>query len=235
MGRSDLVVADLQKPHWGNYQSNIDFMDKTGLFRRPRAVLEIGSGKGHVVDRLRDQGHSVVGVDIDRALVAESRVRHGDLSILVGAGERLPFSSSCFDVVLSFDVFEHIPDSDSHLAEVQRVLKPDGRYLFETPNKWTNMLFEPLRFTRKFGISNAFKFLEPPEHCSLHSWWDIKRRFDRHGLRVRFYDVPVVNDFFRDKVRRFLGRPGLIALKVFDPDKLPIPFRTNFFVEAWMA
>jgi hypothetical protein len=60
----------------------------------------------------------------------------------------------------------------------------------------------------------------------------VKRRFGRHGFAVRFHDVPVVTDFFKRKIRRYLGAPGVAALTIVNPDRLPMPFRTNFYVEA---
>ena len=76
-------------------------------------------------------------------------------------GDRLGFSDSTFDLVLSFDVFEHIADSDAHLAEVARVLRPGGAYALQTPNKWTNSVFETIRWRSV----TAWK----ADHCSLHS------------------------------------------------------------------
>lgn len=67
----------------------------------------------------------------------------------VASGDALPFDAHMFDVVLSLDVFEHIRDSNRHLREVRRVLKPGGNYLLQTPNKWTNIPFEMLRQWKK--------------------------------------------------------------------------------------
>jgi hypothetical protein len=41
-----------------------------------------------------------------------------------------------------------------------------------------------------------------------------------------------VTDFFRWKVRRYLGRPGLLLLRIANPDKFPLALRTNFYVKA---
>jgi len=51
------------------------------------------------------------------------RAAYPQLSIELGSGDAIPFGDSSFDVVLSFDVLEHIRDSDRHVAEVRRVLK----------------------------------------------------------------------------------------------------------------
>jgi len=49
---------------------------------------------------------------------------------------------------------------------------------------------------------------------------------------VRFFDVPVVNEFFKGKVRRHLGWPGALALMLANPDRLPVRWRTNLYAQA---
>jgi SAM-dependent methyltransferase len=232
MPKRDFVAEELSLPHWGNHYANINFLQETGILTRPLEILEIGCGKGAMLRHLSQLGHHVAGIDLDPVVVAECKKESGDLPVSVAPGDVLPYPDSSFDLVLSFDVFEHIPDSDRHLREVTRVLKPGGHYLFQTPNKWTNVPFEIIRHWRKFGRPlNAYNSLMQ-DHCSLHNYWQIKRRFNKHGLEVRFFDIPVVDDWFRAKVERYLGRVGLLALKVVNPDKLPLSLRTNFYVQA---
>ena len=140
------------------------------------------------------------------------------------SGVQLPFPDAAFDLVLSFDVFEHIRDSDAHLREVSRVLRPSSRYLVQTPSKWPNTVFETIRwksFTRWRD-----------DHCALHTPEELRRRLEAHGFSVRFFDVPVVNDFFGRKVRRHLGWPGVVLLTLANPDRLPVKWRTNLYVQA---
>jgi len=212
----------LRKQTFGNLESNLGFLEP--FLDAGAEMLDIGSGRGPLVYVLRSRGYRIRGVEIDPSLVAEGRSVHGDLPISVVDDERLPFEAATFDLVMSFDVFEHIPNSDGHLAEVWRVLKPGGTYVLQTPNKWTNVPFETVRW-RSFT-----KFREI--HCSLHNYWQLRDRLARHGFDVCFHDVPVVNEFFRGKVRQHLGRPGLWLLEVANPDRLPMPLRTNFYVSA---
>jgi SAM-dependent methyltransferase len=213
--------------HFGNLDANLRFIDATGALRPGVRVLEIGTGTGALLHHLRGLGHDARGVETDPALIAESREWHGELPVQRVTGTALPFPDASFDVVMSFDVFEHIPDSDAHLREVCRVLRPGGSYLMQTPNKWTNVVFESIRW-RSF---TAFRDV----HCSLHSLAELRHRLAAHGFGVTVFDVPVVNDFFRAKVRRHLGLPGLAALAIVNPDRLPRALRTNLYVMATLG
>ena len=101
---------------------------------------------------------------------------------------------------------------------------PGGRYLVQTPNKWSNVVFETIRW-RSFTRWRA-------DHCSLHTLGQLRRRLEAHGFSAQFFDVPVVNDFFREKVRRHLSGLGVSALTVANPDRLPLAWRTNLYVQA---
>jgi SAM-dependent methyltransferase len=216
-----------ERDDYGNYEANLRFLRQAGLERHRGPVLEVGSGKGRLLDLLRREGHDVRGVEISEQLIEESRRLYGDLPVQKVSGHELPFADRTFAAVVSFDVFEHIPDSDAHLREVRRVLKTGGLYLLQTPNKWTNVVFETIRW-RSF---TAFRV----DHCSLHSYREITRRFARHQFDTEFFDVPVVTEFFRWKVRRYLGWPGLALLRVVNPDRFPLALRTNFYVKATLV
>ena len=222
-GRENYEYRD----EFGNLEANLHFLDATGACARGMRILEIGCGKGTLLLRLRQLGARIVGCEVSDFMLAESRRLHGRLPIAQTDGLGFPYPDRCFDVVLSFDVLEHIEDTDGHLDEVKRVLKPGGCYLLQTPNKWTNTVFETLRW-RSF---TAWRH----DHCSLHSWHQLKRRFTKHGFTVSFYDIPVVNEFFVRKVKHYLGAPGLLGMKLVYPDHLPLPLRTNFYVKATLG
>ena len=209
---------------FGNAEANLRFLEATGALTPGVEVLEIGTGTGGMLHALLQRGVRARGVEINPALIAESRQWFGDLPVQPVSGVALPFPDASFDLVLSFDVFEHIRDSDAHLREVSRVLRPGGRYLVQTPSKWPNTVFETIRWR------SATRWRD--DHCALHTPAQLRRRFAAHGFTARFFDVPVVNEFFRKKVRRHLGWPGVLALTLANPDRLPLAWRTNLYVQA---
>jgi SAM-dependent methyltransferase len=96
------------------------------------AVLEIGVGVGTDLASFAKGGAIVSGVDLTENAIATTR-RNFECrklpydTLQVADAERLPFASASFDVVYSFGVLHHTPRTDRALAEVHRVLKPNGK------------------------------------------------------------------------------------------------------------
>lgn len=110
------------------------------------SVLDVGCGGGFLSEELAKSGYQVTGVDPSPHLVqtASEHAARGGLAIryLTGYGERLPFADACFDCVACCDVLEHVDDVGRVVAEIARVLKPGGMFLFDTINRsWLSWLF----------------------------------------------------------------------------------------------
>jgi SAM-dependent methyltransferase len=229
---TELIRAEWNNAAWGNLQANIEFLSRARL-APPATILEIGCGKGAMLNFLSNQGYDVRGIDIDVEALDFCRREHPQLRVTRASGDAIPCKDATFEVVLSFDLFEHIKDTDRHLAEVRRVLKPGGRYLLQTPNKWTNIPFEMLRQWKKFHTGPLTSYRELlQDHCSLHNYWQLRRRLADNGFDASIVDVPVVNEFFTTKVRNYMGAAGSLLMKIINPDRLPRPLRTNFYVIA---
>ena len=225
---TDVTDADVLPRQLGNLEANLRFIADTGVLAAKPEILEVGSGTGTLLHQLRELGYRAQGVELRQAFIDQAHAWYGMIPIAQVTGLALPFPDRSFDVVMSFDVFEHIRDSDAHLREVTRVLRPGGSYLLQTPNKWANVVFETIRW----HSLTAWR----EDHCSLHTLGELEHRLARHGFTtVRAFDVPVVNDFFRAKVRRYAGWPGTAALSLVNPDRLPLRFRTNLYVQAGLG
>jgi SAM-dependent methyltransferase len=94
-------------------------------------VLDLGCGRGGIVERLGAQGQWV-GIDPDSRSLRTHRVP--TLPRGQAPAHRLPFADRAFDLVVSSWVFEHLPDPKAVFDEVARVLRPGGRLVFLTPN-----------------------------------------------------------------------------------------------------
>jgi GT2 family glycosyltransferase/SAM-dependent methyltransferase len=99
-------------------------------------VLDIAAGEGYGSALLSQVARSVVGVEIDAEVVraaAEEFVRP-NLRYECGDARRIPLEDASVDVVVSFETLEHIVEHDEFLAEMKRVLRPNGFIILSTPD-----------------------------------------------------------------------------------------------------
>ena len=95
------------------------------------AVLDLGCGRTGGIERFWREARVAVGVDPDLgSLVARGQ----GMPVMQGGGEHLPFADASFHMVVSVWVLEHLENPENVFAEIARVLKPDGHFIFLTPN-----------------------------------------------------------------------------------------------------
>lgn len=94
-------------------------------------ILDLGCGRGGLIEQLTHPLHQIIGVDPDPISLQEHRL---NLQSAVTT-EPLPFPANSFDLVLASWVFEHWRRPIDSLNEVGRILKPAGSLVFITPNK----------------------------------------------------------------------------------------------------
>ena len=109
-----------------------------------RDVLEAGSGEGYGADLIADRARHVIGLDYDESAVAHVRARYPRVDMRQGNLAELPLPTASVDVVVNFQVIEHLWDQGQFVAECLRVLRPGGILLISTPNRIT---FSPGRDT----------------------------------------------------------------------------------------
>jgi SAM-dependent methyltransferase len=97
-------------------------------------ILDAGCGTGGMLRALERKG-AALGIDVSTEAIRFARRRAGPSPLVRGDVSRLPFASSSFDLVTSFDVLYHrnVPDDALALAELARVLKPGGILLMRVP------------------------------------------------------------------------------------------------------
>ncbi len=123
-------LAALEDAHWW-YRERRHLLGRMIKGLRPGTALDIGAAGGGNTRVLRRAGWSVSALEYgaDGAEVAAER----GLVVVRGDATALPVDDDSFDLVMAFDVLEHILDHDTAVAEVRRALRPGGRFLIMVP------------------------------------------------------------------------------------------------------
>lgn len=134
---------------------------------RGERLVEIGAAYGRLGDMYRGY-ERVILLDPAKSQLHEARRRLGaDRRFLFVVGDiyRLPLASDALDVALTVRVLHHLTDVAAAFGEIQRILRPGGRYILEYANK--RNLKEILRHV--LGSSRGKPFSpEPVEYVPLH-------------------------------------------------------------------
>ncbi|MGD8750128.1 MAG: class I SAM-dependent methyltransferase, partial [Anaerolineales bacterium] len=140
-------------------------------------VLELGCGIGAVSAYLSKQyGMNVTGTDFDPQQIEIARQLYSEgkrLRFQVEDATNLNFDDESFDLVISQNVFHHIPAWDKAIHEVARVLREAGYII------WLDLAFPAI----------IKKLLRPwVKNYGLYTIDDVNIEFDRNGFNRLFYE-----------------------------------------------
>ena len=104
-------------------------------------LLDMGSSTGIIDNFLADHFGQVTGVDIDEAAVeyANKSFQKNNLNFRTADAMNLTFANNSFDVVICTQIYEHVPDAQTMIKEIFRVLKPGGICYFAAGNRLSYM------------------------------------------------------------------------------------------------
>ncbi len=208
---------------WGNLSASLEFVAER-KFRLDSRVLDIGCYTGSLISGLSQTGFSdVYGVDVDSHAVARGQKLYPALEARITSydGVTLPFAEATIDVVTMFDVLEHIPNVEKFLSQqVQRVLKPGGTLVFQTPNKYTNIPWEIL-IHKSFTKYRSY-------HMSLQSYHSLKLLLQTAAFQdIEIVKRDILNPYYLEPLRQRIGVLANPVATFFN--RLPVRFSTNFW------
>ena len=157
-------------------------------------LLDIGCGTGRLAARLARQhpAASVVGCDFSAGMLEHAAERLHEpprVGLVRGDATRLPFADGAFDAAVSTEAFHWFPDQDAALAELRRVLRPDGRLLLA-------LVSPPLEIVSDV-VEAGMRLVGQP------LWWTslgkLRAQVERAGFRV-------------ERQRRIFRIPGFLLL-----------------------
>ncbi len=118
------------RPGWLSSGDEFDIVVQKRLSSES-AVLDLGCGRTGGIERFWRDARLAVGIDPDLQSLAD---RTPGMPVMQAGGESIPFAAASFDMVVSVWVLEHLPAPERVFAEVARVMKPGGHFIFLTPN-----------------------------------------------------------------------------------------------------
>jgi ubiquinone/menaquinone biosynthesis C-methylase UbiE len=92
-------------------------------------VLDVGCGSGLFFNLVAVKAQTVVGVDVSRKLLLQAKEHSksfGNVYVIQGDADHLPFNSSLFDNVFAFTMLQNMPKPNQTLQELKRVAKQEG-------------------------------------------------------------------------------------------------------------
>ena len=139
-----------------------------------KRVLDVASGEGYGSHILAQYAHSVIGIDIDKTSVdhAKAKYQNDNLQFIQSSCLKIPLDSASIDVVVSFETLEHLAEQQEMLAEINRVLKPEGLLIISTPDK--------SHYSDATGFTNEFHVKELYQH-------EFKSLLDNHWPEQSWY------------------------------------------------
>lgn len=203
----------------------------------PRPILDLGCGDGTFAESAFTEPLDA-GIDPSPVALAEAKRRGMHCDLRLGEGGTLPFDEATFATVLSNSVVEHIPEIEPTLAEVHRVLKPGGLFVFTTPSEhFAEFLFfaDLFRSIGLKGFSDRYEnyFNKISWHYRTDSQEVWSERLERFGFRViesypyfsrsashifdlaHYYSAPTL--FYRRLFRRWIIAPWRWNFVLIDP------------------
>ncbi len=149
-------------------------------------VLDVGCGEGrHAISAYLSADVHVIGLDLSERDLDTARQRLQEFvgdeaptekscTFVHGSGHALPFEDNSFDKVICAEVLEHIPDYQSFLTEIRRVLKPGGLFAVSVPRFFPEWIC--------WRLSDAYHEVEGG-HVRIFTAGELKRAVERQHMR----------------------------------------------------
>ena len=184
-------------------------------------LLGCGAGRHNRALRQHRPDLALVGMDLSMSAIAEA-VRAGDGgAYLVADAAAIPAADGAYDIVLLFDLLEHVPDVGRCVAEIARVLKPGGVFHGYVPlEAQPGTLFRALNDSHRLPI-HQWKH-DHVGHIQRLTTDDVTATFRAHGLApvdlsYSFHLVGQVHDIVdywgRERLRQTPAGPSAMLTR----------------------
>lgn len=214
------ILFEVEETHWwyvGRRRLLASFVAdiRAKINKSQLEILDLGCGTGANLKMLEQFGQAD-GLDLSEQAVEFCKQR-GLAGVSLGAAEDLPYENTTYDLVTALDVLEHLDDDAGGLAEIRRVLRPDGRALIFVP-----------AFMFLWGVQD-----DVSEHRRRYTRRELKAAIEKAGLKVELISYANFTFFFPVLIVRTLMR--LFRIRTETEYGINIPLLNKFFARLFYA
>jgi ubiquinone/menaquinone biosynthesis C-methylase UbiE len=167
------------------HKTVLEFLLKDNL--AGKKILDVGCGNGDFSNYLSlNYKVDIIGVDFsnESIRIANEKKQHfstNTASFAVADAENLQYSNEEFDIVISCECLEHVPDPQKMINELYRVVKKGG-YVILTTENYSNAYAYYIPFIKLTGKKfDSGSSVQPIEHFFV--FWRVAKKFKKAGFQ----------------------------------------------------
>jgi SAM-dependent methyltransferase len=228
VGHSDEMKHAMEdRAAWSSYRSAeftriLEAAERYHIDLKGQRVVDFGCNDGSISRRYLDAGAAdVIGVDIDAPTIDRANRLHSGphVRFVRGTVRTIPIEDASVDVIISYDVFEHVADPPATVAECHRILKPGGKMLIGTwgwyhpfaphlwavmPVPWAHVVYSEKTILRAARLV----YMAPWYRPTMHDFDAQGRRLEAKYLGEEKISTDFLNKYFvSDFERVFRASP----------------------------
>lgn len=156
-----------------NFKKRIARLKKSGALKKGDFVVELGCAYGYFLDLISDVAGDHIGFDVSEEGVEKARKRGHNTTTKDFLKYKIKDNS--VDLVVMWDVIEHLTEPHKYIEKISRILKPGGHIALTTGD------VEALIARRRGG---EWRMIHPPTHVYYFSPRTLNLLFNQHQLKI---------------------------------------------------
>jgi ubiquinone/menaquinone biosynthesis C-methylase UbiE len=184
------IIAPIYKYMHPGAKQTFEMVFKIGNFKKDDKLLDLGGGVGRIAGFFVGKVDDITVSDSSSGMIEKCKSING-VKCLMSKAEQLPFENGYFDKIIIIDAIHHFDNLEKVLAEVKRVLKPDGIIIVEEINARKVLAIAMEAIERFLGMNSNTYIAQ-----------DLLSIFQKHGFEMKVYNENKLFYYFAGGVIR---------------------------------